>query len=106
MDAFSRQMKDESKTEQLRLEEIHAAPQVDPLISGEDPRVKKIKRKVDLRLSLILALMYVVNQVYREVTPKYLTLTSTHSQVDRPHKSAKCVSHIIPLPTAPESYED
>ncbi|KAK5163617.1 uncharacterized protein LTR77_010566 [Saxophila tyrrhenica] len=31
----------------------------------EDPRIKRIKRKVDLRLSLILAVMYCVNQIDR-----------------------------------------
>jgi hypothetical protein len=35
----------------------------DAELSGEDPRVKKIKRKVDLRLSVILALLYIVNQI-------------------------------------------
>lgn len=35
----------------------------------EDPRVDKIKRKVDLRLSAILALMYIVNQIDRTNLP-------------------------------------
>ena len=35
----------------------------------EDPRLKKIKRKVDLRLSVILAIMYIVNQIDRTNLP-------------------------------------
>lgn len=35
----------------------------------EDPRVKKIKRKVDIRLSAMLALMYIVNQIDRNNLP-------------------------------------
>lgn len=35
-------------------------------VEEEDPaRLKKIKRKVDIRLSAILALMYCVNQIDR-----------------------------------------
>ena len=37
----------------------------DEVLNGEDPRIKKIKRKVDLRLSVVLALMYIVNQIDR-----------------------------------------
>lgn len=35
----------------------------------EDPRVAKIKRRVDIRLSVILALMYIVNQIDRTNLP-------------------------------------
>ena len=35
----------------------------------EDPRVKAIKRKVDWRLSAMLALMYIVNQIDRTNLP-------------------------------------
>lgn len=73
MDTSSGEKRDATKFERLQLEEIHHTPQEDPLISGEDVRVKRIKRKVDLRLSLVLALMYVVNQVRREDTYNYHT---------------------------------
>jgi hypothetical protein len=73
MNFGSGEMRDENKVEQLRLEEIQSTLQDDALVSVDDSRVKRIKRKVDLRLSLILALMYVVNQVRRDVPPKYQT---------------------------------
>ncbi|KJX98737.1 phthalate transporter like protein [Zymoseptoria brevis] len=44
--------------------EKHPSPvESDP--SSEDPRVKAIKRKVDIRLSATLAVMYIVNQIDR-----------------------------------------
>lgn len=41
--------------------------QTDP--DWEDPRVKAIKWKVDVRLSAVLALMYIVNQIDRTNLP-------------------------------------
>ena len=38
-------------------------------VDHEDARVKRIKRKVDLRLSAILALLYCVNQIDRTNLP-------------------------------------
>ena len=35
----------------------------------DESRIKKIKRKVDIRLSVILALMYIVNQIDRTNLP-------------------------------------
>lgn len=42
---------------------------IDWELERENPRLKKIKRKVDLRLSFILALMYIVNQIDRTNLP-------------------------------------
>lgn len=62
--------KDYEKTEYL--DERSPPPNdhaVDWELEQENPRLKKIKRKVDLRLSLILALMYIVNQIDRTNLP-------------------------------------
>ncbi|PPJ60117.1 hypothetical protein CBER1_03121 [Cercospora berteroae] len=52
----------------------HAETQSDDVVVAqdegwEDPRVKQIKRKVDIRLSAMLALMYIVNQIDRNNLP-------------------------------------
>ena len=61
-------LKDEGKSEYL--DERAVPPAADDYDLGyEDPRVKRIKRKVDLRLSAILSLMYVVNQIDRTNLP-------------------------------------
>jgi len=59
MDSF----KEDGKTDYV--DERGTQPADDYDLDYEDPRVKQIKRKVDLRLSLILALMYIVNQIDR-----------------------------------------
>jgi hypothetical protein len=57
------------QAEELQLENAHVSIPQDPLVNGEDPRIKAIKWKVDLRLSAILAVMYVVNQIDRTNLP-------------------------------------
>ena len=48
------------------VERVEAAQDArDPMLTNEDPIVKRVKRKIDLRLSAVLALMYVVNQIDR-----------------------------------------
>jgi hypothetical protein len=48
--------------------EWHLSPaESDP--AWEDARVKAIKRKVDIRLSITLAIMYIVNQIDRTNLP-------------------------------------
>jgi MFS family permease len=47
-------------------------PSSNSSLQYEDPRIKKIKRKVDFRLSAILALMYIVNQIDRTNLPMAL----------------------------------
>ena len=62
----------DSKTDPERADYIDDRP-TDDLTDWsndyEDPRLKKIKRTVDLRLSVILAIMYIVNQIDRTNLP-------------------------------------
>jgi hypothetical protein len=59
--------------EALKLEEVPDHSQSKSLqgvvSEEEDPRLRRIKWKVDLRLSVILALMYIVNQIDRTNLP-------------------------------------
>lgn len=58
------------KAEALMFEEVPAASQQISVVSEEDdPRLRRVKWKVDLRLSVILALMYIVNQIDRTNLP-------------------------------------
>jgi hypothetical protein len=62
----------DDKANVLRLEEVPTHSEQGPLGTSEeveDPRIRRIKWKVDLRLSVILALMYIVNQIDRTNLP-------------------------------------
>lgn len=63
-DAFSKEVNPHVEDQRVK----HVPEEV---LTGEDPRVKKIKRTVDLRLSVMLALMYIVNQVRMKPTRPY-----------------------------------
>lgn len=64
------QLQQDGKAEALRFEEVPAHSQELSVASEEeDPRLKRVKRKVDMRLSVILALMYIVNQIDRTNLP-------------------------------------
>lgn len=68
MDASSKPPLDADHVEkQDKLDKLVSEDVADP--NWDDPRAKKIKRKVDIRLSVILALMYIVNQIDRTNLP-------------------------------------
>ncbi|OJD16207.1 hypothetical protein AJ78_03639 [Emergomyces pasteurianus Ep9510] len=73
----------DSKTDPKHLEQLSHDYESDLLLSGKDPRIKAIKRKTDLRICLVLGILYTMAAIDRVNLPNASVPHETPAQLVR-----------------------